>query len=243
MNEWVGGTDPEFVGEINASILLKHLPVDGDTRLLDFGMGIGRVAAAVLRQRPQLKSLTGIDIIPRMVEFCETHIGARFPNVNFELLADQNVHYDPYQSQARPKTRADLSTIYGGKFDCAYAISVFTHIDVGYFVDLLRFVGALLAPGGRLLFSAFALTPFSRQQIATGKSAIPVPHPAYEQDGAVLIGNTADRLAFIGYDISLLEHMVWEAGLIPSAIEYGAWRGDKLSGSWQDNIVCRKPVE
>jgi tRNA1(Val) A37 N6-methylase TrmN6 len=67
MNEWVGGADPELAGEVCASILLRHVPVDSNTRLLDLGAGIGRVALAVVRQRPQLKSLTGFDIIPRMV--------------------------------------------------------------------------------------------------------------------------------------------------------------------------------
>jgi SAM-dependent methyltransferase len=242
MNDWVGGSDPELVGEVCASILLRHLPVDGHSWLLDFGMGIGRVAAAVLRQRPQLRRLTGFDIVPRMVEFCEQNF-VQFANVNFELIEDRNSHYEHHKVDARPKSRAEVLNAYRGQIDSAYAFSVFTHIDVGDFVDLLRFVRELLQPGGRFLFTVFALTAFSRDQIEKAKTVVPLVNPTYEENGAVLIGNTADRLAFIAYDIARLEQMVWAAGLIPSVFEFGDWRGDKLSATFQDVIVCRKPLE
>lgn len=244
MNAWVGDVDPELAGEFSTAILLRHVPIDHETRLLDFGAGVGRVAASVLRQRPQLKAMIGIDIVPRLVDFCQSTIASQFSNVKFELLADQNSHYDKYkdQSQARPKSRQELIASYGNSIDCAYAFSVFTHIDAKDFVDLLRFVGALLKPGGRFFFTAFALTAFSRAQIAAGNTTLPVPRYRYEENGAVFIGNTDDRLAFIGYDVARLEQMIWDAGLISSEIEYGGWRRDNFSGSLQDVIVCRKPV-
>ena len=242
MNDWVGGADPELTGEISASILLRHVTVDSTSAVLDFGAGIGRVAAAVLRQRPQLQSLMGIDIVPRMVDFCQTHFGAQFANVKFELLADKNSHYERFKGEARPKSRADLTASYGGRIDVAYAFSVFTHIDVHDFVDLLRFIGTLLKPGGRFLFTAFILTPFSRQRIEDNNTVIPLGARQYEAEGAVLVGNPEDRLAFIAYDIVLLERMIAEAGLIPAIIEYGDWRRDGFSASFQDVIVCRRPL-
>jgi SAM-dependent methyltransferase len=244
MNQWVGGSDPELVGDVCASWLLRHIPINGGEQVLDFGCGIGRVALAILRQRPGLRSLTGFDIVPRMVEFCRATIGAHFPNVNFELLADQNEHYEHFKDAASARSRDDLITSYGGSFDMAYAFSVFTHIDVTDFVDLLRFVGALLKPTGSFLFSAFALTPYSRHQIAQKATAVvSLEHARYEQNGQVLIGNTEDRLAFIGYDIRRIEAMIWEAGLVPCAVEYGDWRGDKMSESYQDIFVCRRPQQ
>jgi SAM-dependent methyltransferase len=243
MNAWVGGDDPEFAGEICASILLRHVPAGSDTRLLDFGAGIGRVALAVLRQRPQLKSLTGFDIVPRMVQFCQANISSQFPNANFELVADRNAHYERYQDKAEGRSRAELIAAYKGSIDSVYAFSVFTHVDAGDFVALLQFMGELLKPGGRILFTVFALTPYSRNQIATGRTSVPLPAVGYEQDGTVFIPNAADRLSFVGYDIGRVERMVVEAGLIPSVIEYGDWRGDRLSATFQDVVVCRKPLE
>lgn len=243
MNDWVGGADPELVGQICASILLRHVPIGPGARVLDFGVGIGRVALAVLQQRPELASLTGFDIVPKLVGFCRETLGPHFPNASFELVADQNEHYERFKNDARPKSRADITGEYANSFDAAYAFSVFTHIDVNDFVDVLKFVSGLLKPGGRFMFTAFALTPYSRNQIASKKTTAPFPHNAtYEDNGAVFIGNTDDRLAFIGYDIGRLEQMIYEAGLIPSIIEYGEWRGDRLSESFQDVFVCRKPL-
>src|SRR5262249_24091529 len=161
MNDWVGGADPERVGEFCVSLLLRHVPLQGDERVLDFGCGIGRAAVALLRERPALQSLTGFDIVPRMVEFCTSTIGSQCPNANFELLADRNEHYDRFKDSTEPRSRQDLAARYAASFDVAYAYSVFTHIDVDDFTSLLRFVGTLLKPSGRFLFTAFALTPYS----------------------------------------------------------------------------------
>lgn len=243
MNQWVGGADPELVGDICATLLLRHVPIMGGERALDFGCGIGRVALALLRQRPALGSLTGFDIVPRVVEFCRATIGPHFPNVNFEVLADRNAHYERFKDATAPRSRDDLTAAYSGSFDFAYAYSVFTHIDTSDFVPLLRFVGGLLKPKGRFLFTAYALTPYSRHQIARRATTNRVERGHYEQDGDVFIANPEDRLAFIGYDIRRIETIIWEAGLIPCAVEYGDWRGDKMCDSFQDIFVCRRPGE
>lgn len=246
MNEWVGGADPELVGEISAEILLSHLPSVPDARMLDFGCGIGRVALAVLRRRPELAALTGFDIVPKLVDFCRENIGANFTKANFELVADANDHYERYdraKSVEAPQTHADLLAKYGSSFDSAYAFSVFTHIDVNDFAPLLRFVGTLLKPGGRFLFTAFALTPFSRHQLDKGLTNPAFSRLHFEENGAVLVGKPSDRLAFIAYDISRIEAMIWEAGLIPCEVEYGEWRSDKMSRSYQDVFVCRRPLD
>jgi SAM-dependent methyltransferase len=242
MNEWVGGADPEETGDACAAILLRHMPVVYDTRLLDLGAGVGRVTLGLLRQRPLVKAITGIDIVPRMVKFCNETIAPVFPNTNFELLADANIHYDRFKDATPPRSRADLTAQYGGTFDCAYAFSVFTHIDVNDFASLLEFAGGLIKPGGFFLFTAFALTPYSRAMIAEQRTAGGAfPQPQFYEDGDVFVGNAADRLAFIAYDVARIEAMIWEAGLAPTAIEYGDWRGGGLSLSLQDIFVCRKP--
>lgn len=245
MNDWVGGADPELAGDFSAEILLSHIPVATGTRLLDFGCGIGRVALSVLRRKPELTALTGIDIVPRMVTFCRDKIGANFANANFELLSDKNDHYERYERSASdaPRSREDLGATYAGTFDGAYAFSVFTHIDIDDFVSLLRFVGTLLKPGGYFLFTAFALTPFSRSQLASGRTNPVFKKLHFEQNNSVFIGAPKDRLAFIAYDLNRIEAMIWEAGLIPTGIEYGQWRSDQMSRTYQDVFVCRRPLD
>jgi hypothetical protein len=78
--------------------------------------------------------------------------------------------------------------------------------------------------------------------LAGRKTNPPFAEQTFEQGGDVFIGNKGDRLAFIGYDIRRIEAMVWEAGLIPCAVEYGEWRSAGFSESYQDVVLCRRPV-
>jgi SAM-dependent methyltransferase len=240
MNQWVGGADPEEVGDICAEILAQHVPFDPDARMLDFGCGIGRVMLAVLKQQPEAR-ITGFDIVPRMIAFCEETIGAAFPAVRFELLEGSNDHYEKFKDAAQPRSRAETSASYEAAFDAVYAFSVFTHIDKDDFPDLLKFVSGLLAPGGRFLFTAFILTPFSRATINLCWTLPELSKGVYEDGDEVFIAQAEDRLAFIAYDMERIERMIWTAGLIPCVVEYGNWRGGGLSDSYQDVIVCRKP--
>lgn len=245
MNNWVGGSDPELVGDMCAWHLSRHTPINDQTRLLDFGCGIGRVTLAMLKHHPSIKGITGIDIVPKMVDFCRDTIGSQFPNVNFELTADTNDHYERYKDGAKPKSRSELSKAYGDQFDVAYAFSVFTHVDVEDFVSLLKFVGTMMKPGGHFFFTAFALSPYSRGRIKNRKTigSYVTPKSTFIKQDKVLIGNPDDRLAFIAYDIAMIEEMICQAGLVPTLVEYGEWRGGGVSSSLQDLFVCRKPLE
>src|ERR1700761_7392987 len=127
MNAWVGGDDPQRVGELCFGILERHIPMDFGTRLLDFGSGIGRVALTVLEKRPFLKGLTGIDIVPKLVQFCNETIASQFSQVDFALLDDKNAHYERFKDKTVARTRTEMTATYGNAFDAAYAFSVFTH--------------------------------------------------------------------------------------------------------------------
>jgi SAM-dependent methyltransferase len=247
MNAWVGGVDPEAAGESSAQLLLSRVDVDDTMHVMDFGVGIGRVALALLRRKPGLARLTGVDIVPSMAEFCRATIGANFPNTAFELLGDANHHYDQYKGSpaAAPLSREAMTAKLGGSQDLAYAFSVFTHIDKSDFAPLLNFVAGLLKPGGRLLFTAFALTPHSREMIAKRKTVATFPRfrTLFEDGGEVFIGSRFDRLSFIAYDLDRLKRMIAEAGLEFSSIEHGVWSGGIITDTYQDVIVCRKRQE
>jgi SAM-dependent methyltransferase len=245
MNDWVGGSDPEAAGDASTHILLRHIPIDSSSRVLDFGAGIGRVMVSLLKNRPQMAAVTGVDIVPSMVDFCRTTIGASYPNSQFELLAADNDHYERYKNGGGPRalSREELTAKLGPTYDAAYAFSVFTHVDRADFVPLLKLVASLLKPGGRFLFSCFILTHFSRRMLDLSLTTQKFIDSGFDDDRQVFIGSRFDRLAFIAYDQTMLDRMVIEAGLVPCAIEYGCWRGGMLDHGYQDLILCRKPGE
>ena len=245
MNDWVGGSDPEAVGEACKGILDRYLPINTNSRLLDFGCGVGRVLLSVLKHQPEVSRIAGFDIMPQVISFCDAYIASTFPQTTFELIQGSNDHYDQFIAAAgasAPKSHTLLQSQYGSAFTGAYAFSVFTHVEVVDFRSLLLLLSNLLEPGGMLLFTAFLLTPFSRHSIEHGTTRFPLSQSAIEAHGNILIGNPADRLGFIAFDLALVEQMVFEAGLIVTHIEHGSWVDGQFSASLQDVIVCRRPA-
>lgn len=241
LNERVGGADPKLVGEFCFHNIKLHLPLGPHERVLDFGCGIGRVLLQVANRLPPSASIVGMDIMPEVIEFCRQHIAPVFGQAAFELIEGSNVHYDKYINGVGARKKADIIRNYGGRFTRAYAFSVFTHVDLGDFSTLLRFVGDLLAPCGEFMFTCFLLTEYSRAAIQDNATQFGFDSPEFEDSGNVFIGNSKDRLAFIAFDIGLVEKMVYDAGLVISCVQYGAWRGCGFGSSLQDIVVVRKP--
>jgi SAM-dependent methyltransferase len=239
MNERVGGTDPELVGQACFRIMSRYFVYNDTDNILDFGCGIGRVLVQTATQTGKNVSVTGMDIMPDVIEFCNSAIRSGLENVHFELVAGNNDHYDKFiQSQTAPEKEVTES-LYRSSFDKVYAFSVFTHVDHHQFADLLRFVRNTLKPDAIFLFSCFILTPYSRDTIHSNSGLFKFGKSTFEIDDRIFIGNQDDRLAFIAYDIGLLEKMIFDADLVVSFIEYGAWRGDTHSNSLQDIVVVR----
>lgn len=246
MNDWVGGSDPEAVGEACLDILKRHLTFGPSSRLLDFGCGVGRVMLAIVKRGPQAAGrLVGFDIMPQVVDFARQHIASVAPWTAFELIEGSNDHYDGFIRAAGAiarRSHADILAQYRGSFTGAYAFSVFTHLEESDFEVLLRFVGDLLVPGGEFLFTCFLLTPYSRDGIAQGTCMFPFERYTYEQGGDTFIGNTDDRLGFIAFELKKVEQMVFDAGLVITRLEHGAWTGCGVAATLQDVVACRKPL-
>lgn len=239
LNSRVGGSDPEEVGKACYYLLQRHLNLNADCNILDFGCGIGRVMLQILESQ-QYKSAVGMDIMPEVIEFCEEHLTGIYRDVSFELVSGQNNHYDKYISGQVGKSVEQMRAAYGEQFQSAYAFSVFTHIDYNDFTALLRDVSYYLVKGGKFMFTAFALTSYSRSQIRKEGALFKFPRGSYEMSDSVFIGDRDDRLAFIAYDIALLAQIVEQAGLIITDIDFGAWTGSGVGRSLQDVIVCQK---
>lgn len=242
MNDWVGGTDPESVGDASAALIRELLPINNSSKVLDFGCGIGRGLLALLKSEPLPSSVVGMDIMPPVIEFCESQIKPEFPNTKFELIDDSNTHYDQFIGGQPRKSKSDILDEYSDHFTDAFAFSVFTHIDRKDFQELLSFVGKMLVPGGRFLFTCFALTEHSRAMMAKGQSIFPFENSVFVDDGSVFWGSKDDPLAFIAFDKALLETMVWEAGLAITKVHFGCWMGGGIGAGLQDVFIATKPL-
>lgn len=244
MNDWVGGSDPEIVGDAAAHIIRRLVPLEnGKSRVLDFGCGIGRGLVALRKSGVAPAQIVGMDIMPPVVDFCNTHIQPHLDNVQFELIDDKNDHYDRFIADNSGKNRAQVSREYSNHFTAGYAFSVFTHVTREDFGGLLKLVSSMMVPGGRFLLTYFELNEFSRFMIRNGQPIFPLDNRVMKDNDNIMIANDYDPLAFIAFDRSLVEQMVWDAGMAITKVEYGCWMGGQIGSSLQDVMVCTKLPE
>jgi SAM-dependent methyltransferase len=121
----VGGGDfkrigNDFLGYFKASGLRP------DSRVLDIGSGIGRMAVPLTRYLTS--EYNGLEIVAEGVDWCQRQISSRFPNFHFTRADVYNKHYNPtgrYQARDYRFPYEDSS------FDFVFLTSVFTHMLAG----------------------------------------------------------------------------------------------------------------
>lgn len=240
MNDWVGGSDPEQVGDACVALLRSLVQLNGESRVLDFGCGIGRGLVSLHKSGIRPRQLVGMDIMPPVIDFCEQHIAPRLANTQFELIEGANDHYDRFIEQRDRQSHAALSAKYCDHFTDGYAFSVFTHVTRDDFQKLLTFVASMMKPGGRFLLTCFELNAYSRHMVMAGQSMFPLDRQRMADAGDIFIANPDDPLAFIAFDAGLIRDMVWRAGMAVTKVKYGCWMGGGIGDGLQDLIVCTK---
>ena len=166
MNEWVGGGSVEGVAQENFRTILANTWLRPDAAVLDFGCGIGRTAVPLAEHLAQ-GSLVGIDMVPKMVDFCRRAITPAYPNAKFHLLAAEHALYDGYKQEA--ERSLDLGRIseqtlhmrYRARFDLVIAFSVFTHLGPDQAARYLALFHALTRPAGLVLLTAYLDMPWN----------------------------------------------------------------------------------
>jgi SAM-dependent methyltransferase len=134
--DWVGSAGIEAFREAMAFCrLLKSTLANAGfelgphSRLLDIGVGWGRIYRVLLRETAQI---VGIDTVPHCIELCRRAL----PNGEFEI-----------SPQIPPYRFAD------GEFDVVYLYSIFSHLNEGPFQALLHETARLVAKGGFVVFT------------------------------------------------------------------------------------------
>lgn len=123
-----GGWDS--VGNIGSDLLI-HCGLRDGMNVLDFGCGSGRIASK-LSQKVQIDSFVGIDVIPELLDYAKT-------------VCPSHYVFSLNQSLRVP--------VEDGKFDFAYAFSVFTHLLQTEIILYSHDIFKKLKPGGLFLFS------------------------------------------------------------------------------------------
>jgi SAM-dependent methyltransferase len=159
---FTGDSDFLATGAELLGLLREHGGLRADSRVLDVGCGIGRVARTLVGVLDD-GAYVGFDPVPEAIAWC----AARYPpNFRFVHADLRNDLYNPDGAVAATGYRFPVDD---GWATLVVATSVFTHLDGAETVHYLAEVRRALAPGGTALLTFFLLDDASRAAIAAGR--------------------------------------------------------------------------
>jgi ubiquinone/menaquinone biosynthesis C-methylase UbiE len=133
---WVGtaGVDAfheamDFCRLLKSTLAEAGYKLTPDTRMLDIGVGWGRIYRVLLRETP---NIIGTDVVPQCIELCRSAL----PDGDFEL----SPLVPPYRFP-------------DGQFDIVYLYSVFSHLHETIFLDILHDAARVVREGGFVAFT------------------------------------------------------------------------------------------
>lgn len=232
---FVGDGDFVAIGRQFTDHLRSLAGLNPDSRVLDAGCGIGRIAIPLLDVLSPRGSYDGFDIVPRAIRWCEREIAPRHPAFRFTLADLGNGAYRKRSGGSAATYRFPYPD---ASFDVVVATSLFTHLLPDEARNYVREIGRVLAPGGRCLLTWFVLDAEAEAAIRAGRSAIPFAHAF----GDCLVMDPAVPEAAIAYPQHAIEAMHAQAGLTDVALHPGSWCGRTRFTSGQDIVTAARPA-
>lgn len=199
-------------------------------RVFDIGCGIGRMAVPLTQYLdPERGSYDGMDPVMDGILWCAQTITPAYPRFRFQRLDIAHPLYNPQGSLPGNEVRFGFAN---QSFDFITMTSVATHLPPDELVVYLNEAARLLAPGGRLFLTAFAL-----DGQVTGQERLKFRRWG-EGPGWYAIEEAP--LAAAGIDAGFLLEHATQAGLAVERLDPGHWRGHSAA-HYQDLLVAVKP--
>jgi SAM-dependent methyltransferase len=222
----VGDGDYVVVGAQLLGNLKDYAGLKPSDRVLDIGCGNGRVAEQLA---PFLRggSYVGFDLSKAGIAACRRRFAGR-PHMAFEHL---DVWNGEYNATGRMPEADVVFPAVDASIDLAFATSVFTHMRMPGLRRYLAESARVLAPGGRLAFTAFALTQDRRA------SEVFAFQP-FDETSMIIDPRSPERA--IGHWRPALEAAVAGAGLTLAGSWNGAWAPPVQYDGGQDLFVAVK---
>jgi SAM-dependent methyltransferase len=233
----VGGGDFVQAGQENLALLQARAGLRPDSRVLDIGCGVGRMAWPLAGYLSADGGYVGFDVSPRAIASCRRRFAAVRPDFRFLEADVANAEYRADGAQAEDRYRFPVDD---GGIDVAFATSVFSHMTLPAIRRYLAEAARVLRPGGRFLFTGYALTPARTEALAQGQGAL-----AFRpwRDGAWVVDPRSPERA-IAHPLESFLAAMDEAGLsLDSPFARGGWLGAAEYGGGQDLFVVERPPE
>ena len=214
-----------------------------DSRVLDVGCGVGRLALPLTDYLSADGSYDGLDIVPSGIAWCNENIAARHPAFTFTLLDVCNQEYNPKGRLRASELRFPYAD---DAFDLVVLVSVFTHMLTEDMENYVAEISRVLREGGRCFATYYLINEESRALMEAGKGTLRFKH----NSGALWSINGRVPELSVAYDESYVRELNEAAGLsVADGIRHGGWCGraaasafglDKAALIDQDIVLATK---
>lgn len=217
--------------------LVEFAGLTPESRVLDIGCGMGRLAVALTGYLDGARgSYEGLDIVPAGIASCRERISSRYPNFRFTLADVYNKEYQPGGSAKASEYRFPYED---ESFDIVVLASVFTHMlpeDVEHYMSE---IARVLAIGGRCYSTYSLLDEESLRTMAGRRSEL-----RFERyDGGCWVSDRKVPELAVAYESGYVRALHERHGMSGSyAVHHGNWahRGPADPEFTQDVVVaCR----
>jgi SAM-dependent methyltransferase len=131
--------------------LVKTVELTSDTRIVDVGCGLGRLAIGLARQAPDVRYF-GLDSSERFICWCTRYIQRAHPNFRFMHIDVENERYNPGGRKIGENFRLPVAD---GDADVVHFWGVLTNMTREHMLIYVPEISRILRRGGSAFLTAF----------------------------------------------------------------------------------------
>jgi SAM-dependent methyltransferase len=163
LEDWFSG------GAEQATLVRLLANVGSDSRVLEIGCGLGRLASALRRVLTD-GEYVGVDVVEHKIAFLSNRLTTRAPQFKFSHLNVANAMYNPAGEIGSDDVSLPCADDWA---DATVAMAVLTHLLPNALDSYLEEIARVLRPGGRFIASLYILDYYESTRRRPDRYSLP----------------------------------------------------------------------